>query len=181
MGGFPLDGEFFVTRFIESKIVELDGPKSIVIKSEQLDLSELKDNEVAGQTLFSAISPGTELAAYRGDPPLRPGKIYPRVVGYCNVARVIAAGKLVKDFAVGDIILSFQSHRTTFICSQEVIATVIPSDANLIHASTTYLFHLGYNALIKGDFRPGMSVAVVGLGTLGLTTVAVASSSGGRV
>ena len=170
-----------MSQMIESQVVEIDRPRNIVIRKDILDLSQMKLNEVAARTLYSAVSPGTEVAAYIGDPPLRPMKIYPRVVGYCNVAEVIATGANVTQYKQGDKILTFQSHRTTFICTQESIAALIPEGADLVEASTTYLFHLGYNALLKGDFRPGMSVAVVGLGTLGLTTLALASSFGGEV
>jgi len=170
-----------MSQTIKSQIVELDRPRNISIREDILDLSQIKGNEVAARTLYSAISPGTEIAAYIGDPPLRPMKVYPRVVGYCNVAEVIATGANVTQYKQGDKILTFQSHRTFFICSQESIVALIPQGADLVEASTTYLFHLGYNALLKGDFRPGMSVAVIGLGTLGLTTLALASSFGGEV
>jgi len=168
-------------QILESQIIEFDRPRNIVIRKESFDLSQMKENEVAARTLYSAISPGTEIAAYIGDPPLRPMKIYPRVVGYCNVAEVVAVGELVRQYKQGDKILTFQSHRTSFVCTEESIVALVPEGANLVEASTTYLFHLGYNALLKGDFKPGMSVAVVGLGTLGLTTVALASSFGGEV
>jgi threonine dehydrogenase-like Zn-dependent dehydrogenase len=166
---------------MEVHIVELHGPRDLAIVTQSLDVEHLQGNQVAAETLFSAISPGTEVAAYRGDPPLRPSKVYPRVMGYCNVARIIAIGDSVTRYAVGDVILNFQSHRTAFICTEESIVARIPPDTDLEAAATTYLFHLGYNALLRGEFMPGMNVAVVGLGTLGITTCALAASSGGRV
>jgi len=166
---------------IESKIVELHGPRNLVIKSHTLDIGDLESNEVVAETLYSAISSGTEVAAYKGDPPLRPSKVYPRVVGYCNVAEVIAKGSSASKYEVGDRILTFQSHRSAFVCTEGSIITKIPDNVDLIEATTTYLFHLGYNALLKGDLKPGHNVAVVGLGTLGLTTVALASLFGARV
>jgi len=169
-------------HLVTSRIIELDKPRNIVVREETLDLTRLKPSELAGRTIYSAVSPGTEIAAYVGDPPLRPMKVYPRVVGYCNVAEVIGVGADVTDYKVGDRILNFQSHRSNFICSEQSVAALIPQDCrDLVAVSTTYLFHLGYNALLKGNFRPGMSVAVIGLGTLGLTTLALASSFGGVV
>jgi threonine dehydrogenase-like Zn-dependent dehydrogenase len=170
-----------VNKRIDSRIVELTGPRELVVKQKSLDLIRLKENEVAAETIFSAISPGTEVAAYRGDPPLRPMNIYPRVVGYCNVAEVVACGDKVGNYKVGDRILSFESHRSAFICPAEKIITRIPMEADLVEVSTTYLFHLGYNALLKGDVKPGHNVAVIGLGTLGLTTVATANLFGANV
>src|SRR5260221_2866800 len=163
---------------MEAKVIELRGPGKVVITSQQLDLEHLQSDELAAETLYSAISPGTEIAAYRGDPPLRPSKVYPRVVGYCNVARIIATGKELKKYSVGDLILTFQSHRSAFICKEEKVISPVPPDANLAEASTTYLFHLGYNALLQGNVRPGFNVAIVGLGTLGIATAALAVSTG---
>jgi threonine dehydrogenase-like Zn-dependent dehydrogenase len=108
-------------------------------------------------------------------------KVYPRVVGYCNVAEVVAKGSSVTKYEVGNRILTFQSHRTAFSCPEDKVVLKIPESADLMAAATTYLFHLGYHALLRGDFQPGHNVAVLGLGTLGLTTVALASISGARV
>jgi threonine dehydrogenase-like Zn-dependent dehydrogenase len=170
-----------MSKYIESRIVELQGPRNLVIQNQTLDIGALKGNEVAAETIYSAISPGTEVAAYQGDPPLRPSNPYPRVVGYCNVAEIIAKGNSVSEYEVGDKILTFQSHRSAFVCTEESIITKIPDNADLIETTTTYLFHLGYNTLLKGGLKPGHNVAVVSLGTLGLTTVALASLFGARV
>jgi len=158
---------------MESKVIELKDQLQISVKTEVLDIENLADDRVAAETIFSAISPGTEISAFKGDPPLRPMKVYPRVVGYCNIAQIIAVGKSVSDYQAGDYILTHQSHRSAFICPAEGIITIVPADADLAKASTTYLFHLGYSALMKGDVRPGHNLVVVGLGTLGLATVAV--------
>jgi threonine dehydrogenase-like Zn-dependent dehydrogenase len=166
---------------IEARIVELKGPRKLVFETKTLDLSTLKDGEIAAETLFSAISPGTEVAAYKGDPPLRPMKVYPRVVGYCNVAEIVACGRSVEKYEVGDRILSFQAHRSAFICPEGKIITKVPLEADLTEVATTYLFHLGYNALLKGDLEPGHNIAVVGLGTIGLTTVVLGNLFGANV
>jgi D-arabinose 1-dehydrogenase-like Zn-dependent alcohol dehydrogenase len=121
------------------------------------------------------------MAAYRGDPPLRPGNAYPRLVGYCNVAEIVATGSAVTCYAVGDRILTHQSHRSAFVVEETSVLATLPSGADLVHAATTYLFHLGYNALLTGGFQPGQRVAVMGLGTLGLATVALGSAFGASV
>lgn len=166
---------------VRSKVVKLTAPRKLVFEDYILEPGNLKSGEVYAETIYTAISPGTELAAYRGDPPLRPGNIYPRLVGYCNIARVKAVGPAVMNYKPGDIVLNFQSHRSAFICSQDKLAAALPTDSDIEAASATYLYHLGYNALLKGSFTPGMNIAVVGLGTLGLTTVALAHQFGGNV
>ena len=163
---------------MESKVIELLGPQQISVKNEILDIDNLRNDQIAAETYFTAISPGTEISAFKGDPPLRPMKVYPRVVGYCNVAKILAVGKKVSDYNEGDFILTHQSHRSAFICSADQILAKVPSSADLASASTTYLFHLGYNALMKGEVRVGHNIAVIGMGTLGLTTVAVSKLFG---
>ncbi|HEY1170937.1 MAG TPA: zinc-binding alcohol dehydrogenase [Verrucomicrobiae bacterium] len=166
---------------ITAKVARLLGPRQLVFEEQVLAADKLGPQEVLAETICSAISPGTELSAYLGEPPLRPGPIYPRVVGYCNVAEVKAVGAEVKEYQPGDRILSFQSHRSAFICPAEKIVLKLPATADAELAVTTYLFHLGYNALLKGGFTPGHKVAIVGLGMLGLGAVALAANSGGQV
>ncbi len=164
-----------------SKIVTLEGPGKVAIREEELCEESLGENDVLGETLYSALSVGTELAAYAGAPPLRPGPVYPRVVGYCNVAEIKAVGAMVKSFRPGDRVLNFQSHRSSFICDQAAIASKLPENADSVCATTTYLFHLAYSALLKGGFVPGHRVSFVGLGTIGIAGCALASSFGAIV
>jgi threonine dehydrogenase-like Zn-dependent dehydrogenase len=164
---------------MECKIVELIGPKKIIIKT--VDLKKPEKNEIMAKTVYSAISPGTEIAAYKGDPPLRPSNPYPRLLGYCNLAEITAIGEDVKNWNIGDKILTFQSHRSAFVCEEGDIIVKIPEEAKLMELSLTYLYHLGYNALLKGDFKPGYNVAVIGLGTIGIGALALASLFGGNV
>jgi 2-desacetyl-2-hydroxyethyl bacteriochlorophyllide A dehydrogenase len=156
----------------------LEAPRALVLRDETLDLATLGACEFAATTEASVISPGTEVAAYVGAPPLRPGPAYPRVVGYCNVARVVATGADISRARIGDRVLTFQSHRSAFKADEGMIVAVVPERVAARDAAATYLFHLGYNALLKGGGVAGSTVAVLGLGTLGLTTTAFAAASG---
>jgi len=133
------------------------------------------------ETLITAISPGTELAAWRGDPPLRPGPGYPRVQGYCNVAKVLECGEGVEGFAPGDRVLTLQSHRSHFTCPAADAYVKLSFSMGAKDIATAYLFHLGYNAVLRAGVRPGSRVVVIGLGVLGLTSVAMAKQAGAEV
>src|SRR5262245_1716198 len=163
-----------------ARTYELHGPRDLVVTQQSIELEALGDNEIAAETRYSAVSPGTEIAAYRGDPPLRPMRQYPRLMGYCNVAEIVAVGAAVRTLRVGQIILTFQSHRSAFVCSASDIIAVVEPAIEATLATTTYLFHLGYAALLRADVRAGNTVAVLGLGAIGLTTVAVAAMAGAR-
>jgi len=136
------------------------------------ELPELDCCEVRGETHYSAISPGTELAAWQGKAPLRPSKVYPRLLGYCNLAKVIGVGRDVKDIEIGEYILTHESHRSHFNIDTKYILCHFKNlqPTALISIATTYLFHLGYSALLKADYFPGHRVAIVGFGALGFCT-----------
>ena len=162
-----------------SKIYELQNSRSLALIEEEI--TEPNDSELVAETVYSAISPGTELAAWKGMPPLRPSRIYPRLVGYCNVARVTKVGTQIDRIEIGDWIITHQSHRNCFKVDQRDVLVsfkdLTDEEARII--STTYLYHLGYSALLKGEYFPGHKVGVVGLGTLGYTTASLVSAFGG--
>ena len=141
----------------------------------------ISTEEILCETLVSAISPGTEVAAYIGMPPLKPGNIYPRLVGYCNVARVLKIGSKTSGLSVGDRVLTLQSHRSHFIVQKDEILCIVPQGVESHHAACGYLYHLGYDAVLKAGIHLGQKVVIIGLGVLGLTAVAMASKAGGTV
>ena len=163
----------------ESTVVHLVEPGRLELHS--APLGEPGPTEVLCETLVTAISPGTELAAYAGLPPLREGIAYPRLQGYCNVGRVLAVGSEVLSVAVGDRVLSFTSHRSHFILPEADLLLRLPERARSEDVVCAYLFHLGYNAVLRSGIRAGSRVLVVGLGVLGLTSVAMASLAGATV
>jgi len=165
---------------VVAKVARLLAPRQIVFEEQPLDPGRLAAGEVFAETLCSAISVGTEMAAYLGEPPLRPGPAYPRLVGYCNVAEIRAAGA-GGAYAVGQRVLTTQSHRSAFVCRGDEILAPLPPGADAHHAATTYLFHLAHEALRTGGCAPQQRVAVIGLGTLGIATVALAASLGASV
>ncbi|MEM8724176.1 MAG: zinc-binding alcohol dehydrogenase [Pseudomonadota bacterium] len=164
---------------ITAKTVWLEAPGKVVLREEALEAPGA--GEILCETIVTAISPGTELAAWRGDPPLRPGNPYPRVQGYCNVARVLETGDAVGGIAPGQRVLTLQSHRSHFIADARTVYHGLQEGEDADQAAATYLFHLGYNAVLRSDVRPGHRVLVIGLGALGLTSVAMAALAGADV
>lgn len=157
-----------------SRVVRLLAPRELVIVEQPLAVPV--EGELLCETIVTAISPGTELAAYQGLPPLRPGPQYPRVQGYCNVARVMES--LAEGVPAGSRVLSFTSHRDRFVLPRGEVLYVLPEGVDAGRVATAYLFHLGYNAVLRSGVRPGAGVLVLGLGALGLTSVAMASIAG---
>ena len=157
----------------------LEGPEQLVWKDEELRAPAA--GEMLCQTITSAISPGTELAAWHGAPPLRPGNPYPRVQGYCNVAKVLEVGEGVAGIAAGDRVLTLQSHRSHFVCKASDAYVKLDHGMEEGDVAPAYLFHLGYNAVLRSGVRAGSRVCVIGLGVLGLTSVGMAKRAGGQI
>lgn len=166
---------------VDATVVSLAGPRQLELRTERLDAAALGGTSVLCESLVSVISPGTELAAYTGQPALRDGPAYPRLQGYCNVARVLAVGADVGSIVPGDRVLSFASHRSHFVADAEDLLTKLPVGVKSEEAACAYLYHLGYNAVLRADVRAGSRVLVIGLGVLGLTSVAMAALAGAQV
>jgi threonine dehydrogenase-like Zn-dependent dehydrogenase len=166
---------------INATVATLVAPRLLELRHETLDPAQLPASSVLCQTLVTAISPGTELAAYTGAPPLRDGTVYPRVLGYCNVGRVIAVGRDVANLTPGDRVLTFTSHRSHFAITADAVLATLPVELDSGQAACAYLYHLGYNAVLRGDVRAGSRVLVIGLGVLGLASVSMASLAGADV
>lgn len=155
------------------------APYNLKLKDYELPL--IQESEILCQTLVTAISPGTELGAYTGLPSLRSGINYPRLLGYCNVARVIKAGELVSGLAIGDLVLTFGAHVSHFVIPQEKVLYRLKPGDDPSQIVVAYLYHLGYSAVISSGIRAGSRVAVVGMGLLGLTSVAMSKIAGAEV
>jgi 2-desacetyl-2-hydroxyethyl bacteriochlorophyllide A dehydrogenase len=158
---------------------QLTSSKTLALEEKIFDVHA--DDDILAETVYTAISPGTELAAWLGKPPLRPGNIYPRLQGYCNLARVIKLGGKVTDITVGDWVLTHQSHRSHFVVKPDDILAnwSCMSDDMAQKVVTSYLFHLGYSALLKASYFPGHKLGVVGFGALGYATTELTASFGG--
>lgn len=166
---------------IIASIVTLTGPRQLALRQDTIDAAALDAGDMLCETLFTAISPGTELAAYTGAPPVREGPAYPRLLGYCNVARVLAVGRDVGAVAPGDRVLTFSSHRSHFVLPVDHVLARLPAEVDAAHLACAYLYHLGYNAVLRGGIRVGSRALVIGLGVLGLTAVAMAAQAGADV
>ena len=106
----------------------LAAPGKLEFRTDELATGGLGPRDIVAVTRTSVISPGTEVGAFVGLPPLRPGVTYPRLVGYCNLAEVIAAGPEVKHAAVGKRILTFESHRSAFRAAEDTVVAVVSDD-----------------------------------------------------
>ncbi len=169
-----------------ARAVVFEGPGRIGIA--EVDVSPPARDEVLVQTLWSGISPGTEMLAYRGE--LEPGLPlderlgalrgtfeYPFQYGYSCVGRIEQAA--AHGPAQGELVFAFHPHQDRFVAR---IEEVVPVDHLDARAAT--LFPLVETALqVALDAGSVLEdvVVVVGLGPVGILIGLMLARAGAHV
>jgi 2-desacetyl-2-hydroxyethyl bacteriochlorophyllide A dehydrogenase len=170
---------------VQARALFFVAPRRAEIRS--VEIPSIESGEVLVRTLYSGISSGTEVLAYRGqiDPrvPLdeRIGALggtfeYPFSYGYSCVGRI---ERSLSPLPVGSTVFAFHPHQDLFgVRASEVIplsggsfrtATLFPAVETALQIS-----------LDAGDVGAG-PVLVLGLGTIGLLTALMLARAGADV
>lgn len=157
------------------------SPGQVEIREETLPPPAV--GHVCVQTLFSAISPGTEMLVYRGQFPrhlsldaninsLAGAFTYPVRYGYAAVGRVAQLGAEVDESWLGRRVFAFQPHASAF---NAPVTELHPLPANLPPEEAVFLPNMetAVNFLLDGAPLIGERVAVFGQGVVGLLTTAL--------
>src|SRR5580700_252625 len=159
----------------------LYGKGDLRIEPESFERSLLED-ELLVETEVTALSTGTDLGNYLGDSNYVPGAPdYPRAVGYSNVGVVRETGSAVRNLRVGDRVFTTRPHRSGFVASASDLLVRVPEGVSPEEASLAYLTQLGLAALRQARYETGENVVVIGLGVIGLTTIALSRAMGAAV
>ena len=104
----------------------------------------------------------------------------PLPLGYCNVGKVVAVGKGVKEFSVGDRVAS-NGHHAEYVCVPKNLVSKIPDSVSDEEATFTVIGAIGLQGirLLKPTF--GETIVVIGLGLIGLVTAELLISNGCNV
>lgn len=122
--------------------------------------AELGPRDIAGRTLVTLVSPGTELNwGYCGSE-------FPTQPGYAAVFRVEQMGEEVKGFEIGDVVFMMGNHhshqRTDY-----AMAVRVPEGLVAERAVLARLMAVSMTTLVTTTARPPQTVAVTGLGPVG--------------
>lgn len=121
----------------------------------------LESNEIEGRTLFSLISPGTEvLGGYCGDC----SEI--RKTGYASVFQVETVGNEVRSFKPGDIVFSLQPHQS-LQRTRECKAYLVPSGLDPKVALFARFAKISMPTYVHTRIRPPEKAIISGLGIVG--------------
>ena len=159
----------------------------------------LRPHEVRLRTLYSGISAGTELTAYRGSNPYlhkqwdstrklfvlaeQPALTYPvSGWGYEEVGEVVELGSEVQAVSIGDIIFGVWGHRSHHIVEESYARDRVQSKSlDAIFGIFSQIGAIAINGVHDARIRIGETVAVFGMGTLGQIVGQLARKSGAKV
>lgn len=160
----------------------LYGAGDLRLENHPLDASALQPDQVYVQSDITALSTGTDLGNYLGRSQDVPGApAYPRWVGYSNVGIVRKTGSAVTNLTPGTRVFAAKPHQSAYIAKATDLLVPVPENVSSEQASLIYLTELGVAALRHANYQAGESVAVVGLGVIGLGTCAIAKAMGANV
>lgn len=159
------------------------GPERVELR--ERPVPDPDAGELRVDTLFSAVSPGTELLVYRDEvpeemaidetiPALDGSFSYPTTYGYACVGEVTAAGTGADDEWVGRTVFAFHPHESHFLARPEELY-VVPDDCSPACATLLPTVETAANLVMDGRPLLGERVAVFGQGPVGLATTAVLS------
>ena len=163
------------------KIAILKGPRDLRIEERPLDTDNLQPDEIWVETEITALKIGTDRGNYEGAEDVPGAPLYPRWVGDSNLGIVRGVGSEVTRFQVGDRVVSTIPHQSEYVASETSWIVKVPEGVHPEDAVYSRLYALSAHCYHKALFRPGESVAVVGLGVLGLGAVAIGPLFGGRI
>tara|TARA_Y100000766_G_scaffold285409_1_gene308677 strand:+ start:34408 stop:36528 length:2121 start_codon:yes stop_codon:yes gene_type:complete len=104
----------------------------------------------------------------------------PLPLGYCNVGEVVALGKDVTEFVVGDRVASNGNH-AEFVCVPKNLVVKIPENVSDEEAAFTVIGAIGLQGIRLLNPTFGENIVVVGLGLIGLITAELLIANGCNV
>jgi threonine dehydrogenase-like Zn-dependent dehydrogenase len=159
--------------------------------------ADLLPGSVRVRTLYSGVSAGTELTAYRGTNPYLTRKwdterrlfvegqthAYPLSGwGYQEVGEVVEAASDVAEPPVGSLVWGIWGHRAEAVVPAEKLAGhILPPGADPLSGVFARVGAIALNAVHAADVHLGDQVTIFGQGVIGLLATRLASLSGARV
>ena len=179
-----------------AKMVRFSSPRTAEVV--EVEDTEPGSGEVLLETMYSGISAGTELTAYRGtnpylatdwDPERRlfvPGNstlTYPLDGwGYEEVGRVMAVGSPEDDDLMGQLVWGAWGHRTHAVRPADYVrARLLPEGAKPLAAVFAKIGAIALNAVLDADVHVGETVVLFGAGVPGQLVSQLARLNGGNV
>jgi 2-desacetyl-2-hydroxyethyl bacteriochlorophyllide A dehydrogenase len=173
-----------VTQDVEARAVWFTAPR--LVETRAAEAPEPGPGDVRVDAVASAISHGTEMLVYRGEiPPDMPLDLpslegtfdFPIKYGYAvsGVVRDVGAG--VEDRKPGDAVFVLHPHQSALVVPA-TSTTLLPAGIDPTLGVFTANLETAVNVLHDTPLRFGETVAVFGLGTVGLLAAQLLLRSG---
>ncbi|PKP09959.1 MAG: dehydrogenase [Bacteroidetes bacterium HGW-Bacteroidetes-3] len=104
----------------------------------------------------------------------------PLPLGYCNVGEVVAVGRDVTEFNIGDRVASNGNHAEYVLVPKNLVAK-IPDNVTDEEAAFTVIGSIGLQGIRLLNPTFGETIVVVGLGLIGLVTAELLKANGCNV
>ena len=104
----------------------------------------------------------------------------PLPLGYCNVGTVVAVGRGVTEFSVGDRVASNGNH-AEYVCVPKNLVTLVPDTVSDEEAAFTVIGSIGLQGIRLVNPQLGETVVVIGLGLRGLVSAQLLKANGCHV
>lgn len=104
----------------------------------------------------------------------------PLPLGYCNVGKVVAVGRGVTEFQVGDRVASNGNH-AEYVCVPQNLVAKIPDNVSDDEASFTVIGSIALQGIRNLNPQLGETIVVVGLGLIGLVAAQLLKANGCNV
>jgi len=177
-------------------VVRFTSPRLAEVVEEEL--APLGPDQVRLRTLYSGISAGTELTAYRGSNPYLTKKweesarlfvagdasvAYPvDGWGYEEVGEVVELGDSAVGVALGDRVWGTWGHRAVTVQpAQQAAQRILDPGADPRIGIFSQIGAIALNVVLDADIHVGETVAVFGLGVPGQIVAQLARLNGARV
>lgn len=154
---------------ILTKNVVINGVEDVRLIEETVDPKAVSAKECLIESEVSLISAGTELSRVFG---LKKGAVYPVRPGYCSVGKILAIGDDLAGFNVGDRVLFNGPHSSLQFYdpskSDGGVLFKLREETSSIEGSFLMMCWIAMNGILPADVKLGNTVAILGMGTLGL-------------
>lgn len=131
-----------------------------------VDLPEIKEDEILTKMEYTVVSGGTEYACLMGLN--NTTQHFPMSLGYCGVGIVEKVGSDVKNIACGDRVLVYHGcHSNYNIRKEDEITKVENDDVSSLEAAFVIIASMGLGGVRKLEVELGESAMVMGQGLLG--------------
>lgn len=104
----------------------------------------------------------------------------PMPLGYCNVGKVVAVGRGVTEFQIGDRVASNGPH-AEYVCVPQNLVAKVPDNVSDEEAAFTVIGSIGLQGIRNLNPQLGETIVVTGLGLVGLVTAQLLKANGCNV